>query len=109
MFETGGASSGVLWAPLRKSTIERKKGLPYPTRPLWALGDLMRSLSVRHAKYQNLDVTDDSIELETTHPAAIYHAEGRGVPRRPPLIIPKKHADEYVGMINDFIFGEQNG
>lgn len=112
MFETGGASSGVIWAPLRRSTIKRKardkQSGGYPTRPLWRTGDLMRSLSVRHARYQVLDVDDEGIELATTHPAAAVHAGGHGVPVRPPLIIPAKHAHEYVGMMNDFIFGEGN-
>jgi hypothetical protein len=111
MFETRGATSGVYWSPLRGSTVRRKQraGDPLVRSPLIATGALMRSLSVRHAKYQRLSVDDKGIELGTSHPAAGYHETGtRYMPRRPPLIIPAKHAHEYIGMLNDFIFGEGN-
>jgi hypothetical protein len=116
MFETRGASSGVYWQPLKPSTVARKGGTTfhhqragersaYPERPLWRSGDLMRSLSERGAKHQILNVNKDGFTLGTTHEAAAIHADGRGVPRRPPLVVPKKHAHEYIGMLNDFIFG----
>jgi hypothetical protein len=119
MFETRGASSGVYWQPLQPSTIARKGGTtfhnqragersPYPDRPLWRTGELMRSLSERGARYQELEVDHDGIRFGTSHPAAAAHADGRGVPRRPPLVVPKKHAHEYIGMLNDFIFGASN-
>lgn len=127
LFETRGASSGVYWVPLRATTILRKKGftakhrsatrrratpagaerpVPFPDRPLWRFGDLMRSLSERHAPYQTLRVDRDSFELGTTHPAAAYHTTGTSrMPARPPLIIPAKHANEYIQDLEDFIFG----
>jgi hypothetical protein len=109
MFETRGATSGVYWSPLRRTTIRRKQQAGYDQvlNPLIATGALMRSLSARGAKYQHLRVDDKGIELSTSHPAAGYHETGTGhMPRRPPLIIPAKHSHEYVGMLNDFIFGE---
>jgi hypothetical protein len=109
MFETRGATSGVYWSPLRRTTIQRKQrsGDKQVLNPLIASGDLMRSLSQRHARYQHLSVDDKGIDLSTSHPAAGYHETGtRHMPRRPPLIIPAKHAHEYIGMLNDFIFGE---
>ena len=131
MFETRGASSGVFWAPLKATTIIRKGGgtakrqsgrisaiggaprselIPYPDRPLWRFGDLMRSLSERGAPHQHLRVDDDGLLLETTHPAAGFHESGtRHMPRRPPLVIPAKHAHEYTSKLNDFIFGERHG
>jgi len=111
MFQTRGATSGVYWSPLRGSTIRRKTqaGDQLVRSPLIASGDLMKSLSVRHAKYQRLSVDDKGIDFGTTHPAAGYHESGtRHMPRRPPLIIPAKHAHEYIGMLNDFIYGEGN-
>jgi hypothetical protein len=128
MFETHGASSGVYWAPLKATTIIRKgggtakrksgrisaiggqpgfEGIPFPERPLWRYGDLMRSLSERGAEYQHLRVDDEGIDLRSDHPAAEFHTTGtRRMPARPPLVIPVKHAHEYIGMLNDFIFGE---
>jgi len=111
MFQTRGATSGVYWSPLRGSTIRRKTRArdPLVRNPLIATGELMRSLSVRHAKYQRLSVDDKGIDLATTHPAAGFHESGtKHMPRRPPLIIPAKHAHEYIGMLNDFIYGEGN-
>jgi hypothetical protein len=130
MFETHGASSGVYWAPLKATTILRKGGgtakrrggritstggapafeaIPFPERPLWRFGELMLSLSERGAKYQHLTVDDEGIDLRTDHPSASYHTTGtRRMPARPPLVIPKKHAEEYTKDINDFIFGERH-
>jgi hypothetical protein len=112
MYETRGATSGVYWTPLRGSTITRKQnlGVSHPFDPLRRFNDLMKSLSVRGAEHQELDVDDDGIRLASTHPAAGYHASGtRKMPRRPPMVIAAKHAHEYVGDLNDFIFGEENG
>lgn len=119
LFETRGASSGVYWAPLKATTILRKQGstfkhgrsgsesIPYPERPLWRFGDLVKSLSERGNQYQRLHVDDETIHLSTTHPAAGFHATGTSrMPRRPPLIIAAKHAHEYDQMISDFIFSE---
>lgn len=121
MFETRGASSGVYWSPLAPSTIARKQGttfhhkrggseaIPYPERPLWRYGNLMRSLSERGAPHQILHVDRRGIEFGSSHEAAAKHARGTEyMPARPPLIIPKKHAHEYIGMLNKFIFGETN-
>jgi len=119
MFETRGASSGVYWQPLQPNTIARKGGTTFhhhragerfdhPSNPLWRTGGLMRSLSERGAKDQILHVDDKGLEFGSRHPAADIHQQGRGVPRRPPLVVPKKHAHEYIGMLNNFIFGESN-
>jgi len=111
MFETRGASSGVYWSPLKGSTVERKKRNPDVTHifdPLRETDALMKSLSERGARYQVLDVDQDGFTFGTSHPAAGFHQEGTGRMRaRPPLVIPKKHAEEYIGDINDFIFGEE--
>jgi hypothetical protein len=111
-FETRGATTGEYWAPLRGKTVERKQnlGVAHPFDPLRRHDKLMDSLSIRDAEFQELDVDDDSIRLSTTHPAAGYHASGTSkMPRRPPMVIPAKHAQEYIGDINDFLFGEDNG
>jgi hypothetical protein len=111
MFETRGASSGVYWSPLKASTVKRKtrEGVDDPFAPLRGKDTLMDSLSVRGAEYQELEVTDDSFYLATSHPAAEFHAEGTSdMPARPPLIIPKKHAQEYMQMIKDFVFGGED-
>jgi hypothetical protein len=107
MFETRGASSGEYWSPLKSSTVRRKQrsGAADPFAPLRDKDALMRSLSEREAEFQELDVTDDSVSLSTTHPAAEFHATGTSnMPARPPLIIPKKHAQEYIKMIRDSVF-----
>jgi hypothetical protein len=118
-FETRGGSSGIFWAPLKATTILRKgggtfhrkrggyRGIPYPDRPLWRYGNLMKSLSERGAPDQEIRVDDDGLYIATHHESARFHTTGtKFMPPRPPLIIPAKHAHEYVGMINDFIFGE---
>jgi hypothetical protein len=107
MFETRGASSGVYWSPLKGSTVKRKMrdGVADPFAPLRGDDKLMDSLSVEGAEYQELDITDDGVRLATTHPAAEFHTTGtEHMPARPPLIIPKKHAQEYVKMIQDAVF-----
>lgn len=119
LFETRGASSGVYWAPLKATTILRKSGstfkrkrggsesIPFPSRPLWRFGDLVKSLSERGNKDQRLHVDDEHIRLSTVHEAAGFHASGTSrMPARPPLVIAAKHAHEYDQMISDFIFGE---
>lgn len=113
LFETRGASSGVYWSPLRASTIKRKQRLPYvedPFAPLRRKDELSESLSERGAEFQELEVTDEGFSLSTSHPSAGYHATGTSnMPARPPLIIPKKHAQEYMKMIKDFVFGGEDG
>lgn len=111
MFETRGASSGVYWSPLKKATVERKKRESHvadPFAPLRNTDALMKSLSERGARYQILHVDDDGFTFGTEHPAAGFHATGTSeMPKRPPLIIPKKHAKEYLSDINYYVFGEE--
>jgi len=108
MFETRGASSGVYWSPLKSSTRKRKAGSPFPLRPLWREGLLRDSLSVQGAEYQILDVDDDGFTFGTSHPAAEYHVTGtRHMPPRPPLIIPKKHAREYIKDVAEYVFEDE--
>jgi hypothetical protein len=65
----------------------------------------MRSLSERGARYQILDISEDSFVFGTTHPSAEFHESGtRHMPRRPPVVIPAKHAKEYINDIKDWIF-----
>ena len=108
MFETRGATSGVYWSPLKKSTVERKTraGVADPFAPLRRSDKLMKSLSVRGAEYQVLEIDDDSVYLSTELPYAEIHAAGNlpRMPARPPLIVPKSHAHEYIKMIRDDIF-----
>jgi phage gpG-like protein len=111
LFETRGASSGVYWSPLKGTTIKRKirEGVDDPFAPLRRKDELMKSLSERDAEFQELEVTDDSFYLATSHPSAEFHAEGTAnMAARPPLIIPKKHAQEYMKMIQDFVFGGED-
>lgn len=111
MFQTRGASSGVYWAPLKGSTVRRKirEGVADPFAPLRGTDKLMASLSQRGAEYQELEITDDGVVLGTSHPSAEWHAVGTDdMPARPPLIIPRKHAEEYIRMIQDFIFGRDD-
>lgn len=124
LFETRGASGGVYWAPLKATTILRKRGgtfkrpgrgsgstsdkrpIPYPDRPLWRYGDLMRSLSERGAPNQIIRVDDDGLLLQSRHDSAAFHTTGTSrMPARPPLVIAKRHAQEYTKDLNDFIFG----
>lgn len=108
LFESRGATGGRYWSPLRSSTvrIKTKLGVPDPFAPLRRTDSLMKSLSVRGAEFQILEVNDDSFHLATEHEAAEYHAEGTAhMPARPPLVIPKAQAQEYVKMIKDYVFG----
>lgn len=106
-FETRGATSGEYWSPLKDSTIKRKArmGVADPFAPLRRKDELMDSLSVEGAEYQELEITDENVYLATSHPSAEFHTTGTAnMPARPPLIVPKKHAQEYVKMIRDFVF-----
>jgi len=113
-FATRGATTGRYWAPLRASTIKRKENYP---QLFWSAGDplvrggaLYQSLSFRDADHQILEVDDDSLYLATTLDYAALHVTGTSrMPSRPPMTIAAKHAREYVGMLNDFIFGEREG
>lgn len=108
MFETRGASSGRYWAPLKGATVKTKirEGSAHPFDPLRDSDSLMESLSRRGAPLQILDVSEEGLTLGTTHKAAQFHQEGTSkMPARPPLIVPAKHAHEYIGDLNDFLFG----
>jgi phage gpG-like protein len=108
MFETRGATSGVYWSPLRGTTVKRKEklGAPHPFDPLRRFGPLEESLTVKGSDNQIASVDDDGLLLATTIEYASYHVTGTSrMPARPPLIIPAKHAREYVDDINKFIFG----
>jgi len=111
-FETRGAATGTYWAPLKKATVEDKirYGAPHVFSPLRGFtGALMKSLSERDAKYQDLDVDDDGLRLASHRPGVGYHERGTSrMPSRPPMTIPAKHAHEYVGMLNDFIWGDRD-
>lgn len=111
MFATRGATSGVYWAPLRGTTvrIKQKRSSLYPFSPLLRDLDLERSLTVQYADHQILDVTDRGFDFGTTHPSAKFHETGtRNMPKRPPLIIPKKHAQEYIKMIGDYVLESED-
>jgi phage gpG-like protein len=110
-FATRGATTGRYWSPLKGSTIKRKQGISLwaPEDPLVRSGDLMFSLTERNADNQILEIDDDGFYLATTLDYAERHVTGdpgTGMPARPPMTIPAKHAQQYIGMINDFIFGE---
>lgn len=107
MFETRGATSGVYWAPLRGTTVKRKSamGMPHVLDPLRGLGTLEESLTKYPAPNQIVQVDNRGFLFASTVQSAAYHATGTSrMPARPPLIIPAKHAQEYIGMLNDFIF-----
>jgi len=109
MFETRGATSGRYWSPLRGTTvkIKTKLGVPHIMDPLRRRGDLEESLTVEGAEYQILNVDDSRLEFGTEHPAAGYHTTGtKWMAARPPLIVTKKAAREYIEDIKDFVFGE---
>lgn len=111
-FETGGASTGVYWAPLKQSTIREKVelGVPFPFSPLRRFGPLEESLSMRGADQQEYNVDDSGLSLRSTVPYAEHHASGTSrMPRRPPMVVAAKHAREYTKDLNDFIFGDNNG
>lgn len=111
MFETRGATSGVYWAPLRGSTVKRKIELnvAHVMDPLRRHGALEESLTHYPADNQVVQVDDEGLLLATTLQYAAYHVTGTSrMPARPPLIVPAKHAHEYVGMLNEFLFGDEN-
>jgi phage gpG-like protein len=109
-FRTRGATSGRYWSPLKASTVKRKARISLwePEDPLVRSGKLMESLTQRHAPNQVLDIDDDGFYLATTLPYAEHHVTGDPgrMPARPPLIVPAKHAREYIKKVNDFIFQE---
>ena len=111
-FESRGATTGKYWAPLRVVTILKKEssGFLHPESPLRATDRLMHSLSTLGADDQILNVTHDTMEIGTTVPYAQFHQtgftskSGREVPARPPMTIAKKHMQEYLKDIRDWVF-----
>ena len=64
-FATRGATTGRYWAPLKGSTVKRKKNISLwdPMDPLVRSGKMMFSLTERHAPNQTLDIDDDGFYL----------------------------------------------
>lgn len=112
-FESRGATTGKYWAPLRNNTIASKRAHSFlhPDSPLRATDDLMRSLSEPGAPGQILEINDSDFTFGTTIPYAdfhqtgfTHHKTGRHVPARPPMTIAKKHMQEYIKDIRDWVF-----
>jgi|SRR5580765_1525354 len=107
MFESRGATSGTYWTPLREKTVKEKRRelAPFPERPLWRTGKLMRSLTERGAEGQILQISDDTFRFGTKINYAAFHESGnKNMAARPPLVIPKKHAQEYIDDIERYVF-----
>lgn len=84
---TGGGLTGSRWKPLEPETkrARRRAGKPGNEggvgRPLWATGNLRRSL-IETGSESFLRIGRQTYVRGTRVPYAIYHQEGRGVPRR---------------------------
>jgi phage gpG-like protein len=108
-YMTKGATTGRYWAPLRETTRRRKERHwpQWQLFPLIRTESMMDSLTRRQAPHQILRTDDSSFYLASTVDYASYHVTGTtNMPARPPMTVPKKHANEYIDKISDFIFGE---
>jgi hypothetical protein len=104
LFETSGRSGGQPWAALKPITVKRKKGKG-GKKPLIRTGHEMKSLSVRDALDNLYRVTRLYVLIGSTAPGVEYQKTGtRRMKARPPIIFTVKQKDEWVGLVNDFIF-----
>jgi phage gpG-like protein len=82
LFETEDA-----WAPLKESTIERKRALGQPLDILKATEAMFRSLT-RHGSGGFEVITDDTLYFGTSVEYAKFHKTGtRFMPKRDPLLV----------------------
>jgi hypothetical protein len=75
---------GSRWRRLARSTILEHRRHGAGAQPLVLTGALMRSLSVRGAPGQYIEITGTSLTLGTRLYYARFHKLGRGVPKRVP-------------------------
>lgn len=105
LFETSGASAGRPWRVLDKSTIKTKAREGQSPRPLVATGLLKASLSEKGAPYQILHITDNTLELGTNRPAAVYHHVGAGHnPQRPIIMFTIGQIGTFYDDLQSWIF-----
>lgn len=111
LFDTSGFSGNAPWRPLAKSTIARKRSAnaPQPTRPMFAFGDLQRSLSVKGAPFNLFRATRLFVLVGSTHPAVgptTTGAPAHGQPVRDVLAFSTPQIESYIDILSDHIFGD---
>lgn len=95
---------GTRWRKLAPATrrLDRQQGRD--PRTLVFTGALMRSLSVRGAPGQFLEVTADQLRFGTRIYYARFHKQGQGVPKRPPAGLTRTQRVELVDHFRHLLF-----
>lgn len=83
-FATEGAHFGTPWQPLSPQYAAWKMRKYGPKKILQREGELRDSLMRRALSV--MTVTDSELVIGTDVPHAVYHQEGRGVPKRPIIV-----------------------
>jgi phage gpG-like protein len=102
IFASQGRRGGGSWKPLKSRTARRKGS----TIILIESSDLVKSMSVPGAKYQQLKVTNYRVNLGTSRPWAFTHQFGsidRNIPRRPFVKFESRDVDRWRQWIYDHI------
>lgn len=73
------------WKRLGPRSLQRHHGEGAGSRPLVLTGRLMRSLTVRGARDQIIEIRPSSLRFGTSLYYARFHQRGQGVPTRKPV------------------------
>lgn len=104
LFESGGATGGQPWRPLKKSTRKAKlrKG---QTKILVATGRLMESFTSKSSPDNYFRVTDIYVSISSAVPYAGFHQTGTvEMPARPPMMFTRLQEDHLYKILADFVF-----
>lgn len=88
---------------LAPSTRRRKARHHQDPRPLRATGALMRSLTVKHGPNQLLQINNNELVFGTKVHYAVFHATGKGTPKRKPIDVTPKQREPIARTILDFL------
>lgn len=103
-FATGGGPPSGPWAPLKKSTVERKARLGLDPRVLHATLRLRTSLTKLRGTGGTLQMNKDGLTMGSKVPYGRFHQTGtRRMVARPPVGLSTQDRRELVQIIEDFI------
>lgn len=103
-FTSQGRRGGGSWKDITEKWEQRKLREGKDSRILIATGTLMRSVSVRGAPFQDLDISGNEISLDTT----LSYADMQAAERPYYSVIPSDR-DRWAGMIRDGIMEAMYG
>lgn len=100
-FATEGASSGTPWQPLDPQYAAWKTRKYGPKKMLQREGTLRESLMRRAMSV--MTITQNEMVLGTEVPYAVAHQEGRGVPKRPIIVVTNELRSEALRLLANHI------